>query len=398
MEAHSNQFSRRGFVKSVAAGTALSSGIAPSPIFGQSGDPASQSRVLTSSQPVDVRRYPIYRAEGTHRELGRQHGEQAKEHILAHLDLLRVKTKLSDEKLKSRAMQFQPLFKKYCPHLIDEIKGLGEGCGISYAEALATNIRGGLNSTMDGACTTYAISGRGTVDGEILSGQNADISLTEIDLAYVLHLKPKNKPQILIWTFGGMIGYHGMNSSGIGAFANALGGGPGPKYGMTHYPAKRLILECSNLDEVEQVTKRVPLASNGNYMLNDRKKILNIEWTTDGPKRIIDEGRGFLAHTNHFVCSEYATPENYARSLKDSFPRLERMNQLIQSRFGKLGVKDLKSFLKDSDNSPHGICRSDVKNSSITTASIISEPAKRQMHVAVGYEQGTPFELYQMDD
>lgn len=392
MTKHSSQISRRTFVESMALGTVLSSGLPSNLTFAQ-----DKGRALTSSQPANVRRYPIYRASGSHRELGRQHGEQAKAHILAHLDLLRTKMKLSDERLKSRAMQFQPLLKKHCSHLIDEIEGLAEGVGITYAEALATNIRGGLNSTMDGGCTTYAISGRGTSSGEILSGQNADISLAEIDLAYVLHLKPKNKPQVMIWTFGGMIGYHGMNSSGIGAFANALGGGPGPRYGLTHYPAKRLILECSNLDEVERLIKRLPLASNGNYMLNDRKKILNIEWTTDGPQRITDQGNGFLAHTNHFVCSEYGTPENYELSLKDSFPRLDRMNQLIHSRFGNLGVNDLKSFLKDSDNSPHGICRSDASNSSITTASIISEPAKRQMHVAVGYEQETPFELYRMD-
>lgn len=392
MTHQSAQFSRRRFVKSMAAGTVLSGGLSSDSIFAQ-----DKGRVLTSNQPANVRSYPIYRASGSHRELGQQHGEQAKEHILAHLDLLREKTGLSKEKLKNRAMQFQPLLMKYCPHLIEEIKGLGEGVGVSYGEALATNIRGGLNSTMDGACTTYAITGKGTTNGEILSGQNADMSLAEIDLAYVLHLKPKNKPQVLIWTFGGMIGYHGMNGAGIGAFANALGGGPGPGYGLTHYPAKRLILECSSLDEVEQVIKRVPIASNGNYMLNDRKKILNIEWTTAGPQRITDQGKGYLAHTNHFVCSEYATPENHENSLKDSFPRLDRMNQLIRSRYGKLGVDDLKTFLKDRENSPHGICRSDAENSSITTASIISEPSKRQMHVAVGYEQETPFELYQMD-
>ena len=49
-------------------------------------------------------------------------------------------------------------------------------------------------------------------------------------LAYVLHLQPRNKPEVLIWTFGGMIGYHGMNSVGIAHFANALGGGPAGKF------------------------------------------------------------------------------------------------------------------------------------------------------------------------
>jgi len=51
-------------------------------------------------------------------------------------------------------------------------------------------------------------------------------------LAYILHLKPTDKPEVLIWTFGGMLGYHGINSAGIGQFANALGGGPRGQFGM----------------------------------------------------------------------------------------------------------------------------------------------------------------------
>jgi len=392
---HPSQISRRDFTRTLAAGTAAC--ITPSLVSAEGNPTSTKGRILTSHQPAESRRFPIYRASGSHRELGQQHGEQAKLHILAHLELLRSKTGLAKKKFNSRAMQFQPLFQKYCPHLISEIAGLGEGAGISYPEALATNIRGGLDTQMDGACTTYAISGRGTADGDILSGQNADLSPTEIDLAYILHLKPKNKPQVMVWTFGGMIGYHGMNSAGIGAFANALGGGPAPQYGLTHYPIKRMMLECTKLEEVERIIERVPLASNGNYMLNDLKDILNVEWTTTDANRLTDNGYGFLAHTNHFVCSDYANPENFQQSLPDSFSRLSRMNELIRSRFGKIGVTDLKSFLRDYNNGPRGICRSDASNESITAASIISEPAKRQMHVAVGYEKETPFELYKMD-
>src|SRR5438552_16243515 len=68
--------------------------------------------------------YPLISAQGSHRELGRQHGEQAAGKIEAHLEMMAAADHLSRDKLRSRALSFQPLFEKYCPHLLEEIRGL----------------------------------------------------------------------------------------------------------------------------------------------------------------------------------------------------------------------------------------------------------------------------------
>ena len=361
---------------------------------------------MAGKSNAGVQRFPIYRAAGTHRELGQQHGEQAKEHIKVHLNFMGSSMKLTREELRNRALKFQPLFDKHCPHLIDEIRGLGEGAGISFAEALATNIRGAMNKATDGGCTAFVISGRGAAGGQILIGQNSDMLPAAIDLAYVLHLKPKHKPEALMWTFGGMIGYHGINSRGIGHFANDLGGGPKPRFAMPHYPLKRLMFECETLDEVQKLFQRVPLWANGNYVLCDgRGKILDVEATTDGAHVVGDNGAGFIAHSNHFVCSKHATDENFKLSAADSFSRLIRMNHLIKSRFGELGVEAFKSFLRDREGEPNGICRFAQTDdpsahwsvNCITVASIIAEPKQRLLHIAVGNQPNAPFVVYRMD-
>ena len=214
-------------------------------------------------------------------------------------------------------------------------------------------------------------------------------------MAYVLHLQPKEKPDVLIWTFGGMIGYHGMNSAGIVHFANALGGGPSDRMGMPHYPLKRMMLECNHVDQVVKLLQTVPLASNGNYVLCDgHRNILDIEATSAGPEILKDNGAGFLAHTNHYLCSRYARKENFARSWKDSFPRLDRMNSLIQARFGSLSVDQIQNFLKDHSGYPTSICRHD--GDSCTVASLISEPAERRMHVAAGNPCESRYVAYAM--
>jgi hypothetical protein len=71
------------------------------------------------------------------------------------------------------------------------------------------------------------IRSAGTSGREGLAGKNSDMEPAILTLRYMLHLRPVKKPEVLMWTFGGMIGYHGMNSAGVAEFDNALfGEGP----------------------------------------------------------------------------------------------------------------------------------------------------------------------------
>ena len=68
--------------------------------------------------------------------------------------------------------------------------------------------------------------------------------------------QPQGKPEVLIWTFGGMLGYHGINSAGVAHFENALGGGPPGRFAMPHYPVERMMLECDRLDQVFDLLRK----------------------------------------------------------------------------------------------------------------------------------------------
>ena len=349
----------------------------------------------TANHANDPSFYPLIRAKGSHRELGRQHGEQAAEYIKRHLDVMASGQKLSREKLQQQAQRFQPMFEKYCPHLMDEMRGLAEGARVTLPEAMACNIRGEIGNAPAEGCTTYTIARTITASKEVLAGQNSDMTSEVPPMAYVLHLQPKDKPEVLMWTFGGMIGYHGMNSAGVGHFANALGGGPISRFAMPHYPVKRLMLECSTMEQVVDLLRKIPLASNANYVLCDgRAKILDVEVTTEGLELLEDNGAGFIAHTNHFLCSRYARKENFEKSWQDSFPRIAKINELIASLSGRVSVSDMKGFLSDHTGRPVSICRHD--GDSRTVASLISEPAQRRMHVAVGNPCQNAYKTYSM--
>jgi isopenicillin-N N-acyltransferase-like protein len=349
--------------------------------------------------------FPLLEARGTHRELGQQHGEQCRPQLLALLDYLAKTLDLTRQDLQNRALHFLPLFQKHCPHLVEEIHGLAEGARVSFAEALAVQIRGELKPVTMEACTTFVLAASATQKGEILIGQNSDVDPEFEKIGYILKLKPKGKPSLLMWTFGGQIGYHGMNSAGIAHFANSLGGGPSWNFALPHYPIKRLMLECTSLQEIFALLDRVPVCSNGNYVVCDGTgQIGDIELTTQGYTFLKDPGAGFLAHTNHYLCAPHACAANYEASVPDSFRRLDRMRTLLQEKLGRLTVNDLQQFLADHDGQPTSICRHphagpdhpSVSARGKTAASLITEPAQGRFHACRGNPCQNKFTTYEL--
>lgn len=351
--------------------------------------------------------FPFYSARGNHRELGLQHGEQARDRIQAHLESIQRSTGLAIAEFEARALQFIPLLQHHCPHLLEEMEGLGDGAGTGLAGAVAVNTRGALGTVADEGCTAFVIGREGTADGEVLIGQNSDMLAENGDYAYVLKLEPDDKPAVLIWTFGGMIGYHGLNAAGVAQMANDLGdGGPGKRFALPHYPVKRMMLECGTLAEVVDLMQRTPLWFNGNYVLCDGEgAILDIEATSAGPELLTDDGRGYIAHSNHYCAPRYATPGNAAATYADSFPRLDRMNRLLAERYGRLTVDDLKQALADHDGYPSAICRhpqpendgSDFVTAGVTVAALVAEPEQGRLHVAAGNPCESSFTTYTLN-
>lgn len=359
------------------------------------------SRLL---QTPDVR-YPLIVATGNSREMGRQHGDRARTKIAAFVGYLCESLKLEEDELIRRARKFKPLFERQCPEYLEEVRGVAEGADLKLELILATQLRGELTQFTDEACTTFVIGPRGTADGTTLIGQTSDMAAEMRDFSYILHLKPNDRPELIMWTFGGQLGYHGLNSHGVAHFANALGGGPSWKFALSHYPLKRKILEQRNMTAVRRLMTDFKVCSNGNYVLSDGAgEILDVELTSDGPYFVEDDGSGFIAHSNHFVCSAHACQANFDQSLPDSFPRLNRMRELIAAKFGTITVEDLKLILADHDGHPTSICRHPhagasaaiLPNTGHTVAAMIAEPQHGRFHIACGNPCEMPFLSFQL--
>jgi isopenicillin-N N-acyltransferase-like protein len=291
---------------------------------------------------------------------------------------------------------------EFAPDQVEEIRGIAAGAELPFEMALLANVRGevfGVDRAQPG-CTAVALGRRATADGSILIGQNQDQGPAMRDLVVILRVVPERGPRMLMATFGGLIGYGGINSAGIGYMMNALNNSVW-RLGLPHYPVKRALLEQNDLAGCLGVFDRARVASSANNLLVDRDRLIDVELTPDGYEVLEpDPGRGdFLVHTNHFRSACLATDERMLARLPDSAPRCERMETLVRERHGSLTVANLQAFLSDHDGRPTSICRhpeSDTGSAMESIYSVIGEPDRGLLHVSVGNPCESEYVTYQV--
>ena len=189
-------------------------------------------------------------------------------------------------------------------------------------------------------------------------------------------------------SIGGLIGYGGINSAGVGHMMNALANSTW-QMGLPHYPVKRALLEQASLSGCFDVYARARVCSSANQVLVDRDRVADVELVPEGP---VSSNRqtwagDYLIHTNHFLSEQLAPDEQYLPRLPDSKRRYRRMEALIRERYGRLSLSDLKAFFADHEGFPRSICRhAEARDGQAMKSiySVIGEPDRGLLHVSVG--------------
>ena len=324
--------------------------------------------------------FPLVSVSGTSFEMGRQHGLQAAGRIQTYLRLIEQLTARGRRELSEAALRFVPLIE---PEYLAEVRGLAEGAGISFAEAMLCQVRTEAARVMDGACTAFALRGSATADGRTLAGQNSDVEPEFADCAIVLRIAPTDgRPRAVMLTWAGQLGYAGMNEHGVANFANAL-------YNFTwrealpHYPMKRRMLEQRTAADCVALLRENRLCSAGNIVLCDGAgNIADVEVRPEAAAIYRGAKDDVLLHTNHYLTPEFAAHED--GHLPDSPERLERARMLIEAQWGRWTVDRLKQLLADHEGAPAGICRHGSAGIH-SVVGYIADPAAGMFHVRRGY-------------
>ena len=73
------------------------------------------------------------------------------------------------------------------PSYFEEMKGLAKGANLTIEEAALCQLRAEAVHKIDGGCTAFAIKGDATVDGNVIAGQNQDLSSEYTDITCLLY-------------------------------------------------------------------------------------------------------------------------------------------------------------------------------------------------------------------
>lgn len=339
-------------------------------------------------------RFPKFRISGSALERGRQHGSLARLQIENNLKVYMRNFKhyanLNWEQVQKRARTFIPVIEAFDPEIMEEIRGVGTGCGHPVEDIVALNSRTELMyGVSTNECTAIGAGGDATPDGTVI-GQNWDWMGSLCDSCIVLEIVQPPKPTILMMTEAGIIGKIGLNDAGVGVCLNLLvSDTDGSQVGVPIHVMLRGILNSRTVGEAIRVVTKQKRAGSSNYLIADRNgQVVNLEVS---PKNfdVIFGTDGTNAHTNHFISQVMAPHDAGKVILPDTFLRLGLAKQEIQKDNGNVGIETLKRILRDHTNSPYSICRHvdprvPEEEQIETVCSVVMELESNTMHLAQG--------------
>ncbi|HUC56850.1 MAG TPA: C45 family peptidase [Streptosporangiaceae bacterium] len=340
---------------------------------------------------------PFVRASGTPFEVGYQHGAALAAGLRAFLadDLARI-GKLAPASAPVTLAQLEPLLGEYsaaiaaaAPSLGEEIAGLAEGAGISPAEAVLLQARRELIGYQKvpvpacGDCTTYASLSAGPGGGPVLA-QTVDLNGNLDDQLAVLDVGLSGSPRrSLVLSFGGLLGYLGLNSDGLAIGLNLVLGGDWLP-GVPPYLAIRYLLDSAgNVKDALAILAGLPLASSRSLTLCDPATVACVE-VLGGELRVVGSGPATV-HTNHFLDQDFSAADEL-----NVFARNSSVRRLRAGAGGLAGFaaqparRDVNSHFALLSVPP--ICVADTGDlrRERTVAAVVMLPDRGELHVRPG--------------
>ncbi|GAA0476311.1 hypothetical protein GCM10010361_45990 [Streptomyces olivaceiscleroticus] len=329
---------------------------------------------------------PLVRASGDPFAAGRAHGAALAGPLRAFLDdsLCRLNKVMPEpvslDGLLPSIAAYRAAVAAATPDLAEEVAGLAEGAGIRPEEAwllqLRREIMGYRKIPTAGDCTTYARTGAA---GPVLA-QTVDLNGDLDDHLSVLEVaRTGTARRSLVLSFGGLLGYLGLNSDGLAVGLNlVLGGDWHP--GVPPYLAIRHLLDTArDVPEALETLRGLPLASSRTLVLCDRERVVVVEILGDDLRTT--EGTE-TAHTNHFLHPDFVPSDEinvFARN--SSVRRLKAATAGLDELAPGCGAEEHFALL-----STPPICvpdRGDIR-AERTVAAVVMFPDRGELHVRPG--------------
>ncbi len=272
----------------------------------------------------------------------------------------------------------------------------------------AHDIGHALQDLMLVGCSSFAVWGDKTKDGELLIGRNFDFYAGD-DFAkekIIAFVNPSEGHKFMSVTWGGMIGVvSGMNDQGLTVTINA-GKSEIPLVAKTPISivTREILQYASTIEEAIAIAKkREVFVSEAIFVGSSKdKKAAIIEVAPDNFGVYEVENTDELICSNHFQSEAYKNDERNLKWIDESHSmyRFERMEELI-SEEEKLNVPDAVAILRNKkglDDKEIGFGNEKALNQLLAHHGIVFKPESRKVWISSNPYQLGEFVEYDLDE
>jgi isopenicillin-N N-acyltransferase-like protein len=363
-------------------------------------------------------------AAGRPFEVGYRHGAARGAALRAFIDdgLCRINRlapePVSIESLRPALAEYGAVIAAATPRLSEEIDGLARGAGLSRELAVLLQVRreiiGFQRVPARGDCTTYASLTAGPDGGPVLA-QTVDLNgdlddqIAVLDVSVPGSARPgsarpgsaqsgsawsgsawsgsawSGSRRALVLSFGGLLGYLGVNSDGLAIGLNlVLGGTWGP--GLPPYLAIRHLLDSAgSVAEALAILRGLPLASSRSLTLCDPGSVACVE-ILDGRQRLV--GGTEPVHTNHFLHPDFAAADALNAFARNSSLARLKAGEAGLARFAESARAGLAAGVEDHfallARPPMCVAGTGDIRRERTVAAVVLLPDRGELHVRPG--------------
>ena len=308
---------------------------------------------------------PVIELKGSPFEKGFIHGSQMKKQVMVSLETYAHRYSqqrgLSWEDAKRLALRFTKVLTGEYEVYLEEMRGIAQGAGLELGDILALNLRSEIlySSLKDmhfeaDECTAFSAIAPATKDGHALAGQSWDFNIAQREASFIARIPAEgNKPAILMFLEGGMVGGKGVSSAGMCLTLNALTT-PRAGIGIPLHVRMRSALECKYLTDAMRRCLTTPIPGPVNFTITHKDGLsFSMELDPDGAE-VLESEDGLMVHTNHYIGQKMRLSHPHSEG-GSTYIRLARMKQLMKGK-PLLTIGDFEDFLKDHAGYPSSIC------------------------------------------
>ncbi|MDD3365546.1 MAG: C45 family autoproteolytic acyltransferase/hydrolase [Syntrophomonas sp.] len=336
-----------------------------------------------------INEYKVVECSGTPYKIGQQWGEGCKESILHGLENLfngmAFMYKVSKEKVISKAMKFLPLVQDYDPYLIEILKGKATGAGVGFEEIFTQKCGHELlfyYTNMAGYCTSFALTGEATRGGKTLLGQNFDwVPGTPIDLVKIYHSDGLTQLIMSIANSAEIT----LTSAGFGMCLNAtISQDYAFNFPSACYMPK--VMRQKNIYDAVDILKEAAGGACYHVLADAKGEMFGIE-SISNDYEILYPNKNMILHTNHYLTERFKKGDTAPTFIPNSYPRLERINTLMNQHYGRINPEIIMEIMADHANRPNSLCQHVDPAGQVPIASIMSfimVPEEGTIYIAWG--------------